>query len=598
MYIKETLLCCLVLCATLFTGCSDDEKAPILDEKQGEVTFKFVRNTVYSVSTLEEMARLKVTLEKDGKQIVLQTVDLTGNEEELTSETLAVEEGAYKVVKYVAYNNKGAQIQEAYVDEDNEITITHGEMSTFYFPISIRFVYVNNQLRNMLFGLCAEVLGPDSTAWPKTWRIENEDLLTWENLEFEVDDYGSILYLANITFDNKTFPGMKKLPEVIASFATIEGIHIVDIPEFEELPDNMDESALKSIVIMNTGFKAFPKNFEKMKNLYSLSVINSKLTELPERLAELPVISAVELSGNEIAEFPAALAEKWQKLVYLRMNNTKLASLPSNIFSMSYVSTFDFCDNPNLASLPEVRGEGVRMGGLFLDRCGFTSIPKIAQGRMLTLSLAENKITSVTADELNALSTKLETLILSGNKIGSFPKMEQTSPKRDLMMLSLDDCGLTEIPDLSNLENLRSLSLAKNNITTVGDGVFTNNKYLSILNLSDNAGLKTFSNNAGIYLRHQSVEVGNEIKEDDRPYYLHCVDVDNCPALQWEVPGTWCCIENFEVTNKEDLKLPLRNVIVYNRNSPGVTRQACPTCGKSSYDFPMSFEELMESIKK
>lgn len=165
-------------------------------------------------------------------------------------------------------------------------------------------------------------------------------------------------------------------------------------------------------------------------------------------------------------------------------------------------------------------------------------------------------------------------------------------------MLSLDDCGLTEIPDLSNLENLRSLSLAKNNITTVGDGVFTNNKYLSILNLSDNAGLKTFSNNAGIYLRHQSVEVGNEIKEDDRPYYLHCVDVDDCPALQWEVPGTWCCIENFEVTNKEDLKLPLRNVIVYNRNSPGVTRHACPTCGKSSYDFPMSFDELMESIKK
>lgn len=192
MHIKETLLFCLILCAALFMGCSDDEKVETLGETQGEVTFKFVRNTVYSISTLEEMARLKVTLEKDGKQIVLQTVDLNGGEDELTSEILALDEGTYKVTKYIAYNNKGTQIQEAYVDEDNEITIKHGEMTTFYFPISIRFVYVNNQLRNMLFGLCEQILGTDSTLWPKTWRVENEDLLTWENLEFEIDDYGTI----------------------------------------------------------------------------------------------------------------------------------------------------------------------------------------------------------------------------------------------------------------------------------------------------------------------------------------------------------------------------------------------------------------------
>lgn len=40
----------------------------------------------------------------------------------------------------------------------------------------------------------------------KTWRVENEDLLTWENLEFEVDDYGNISYLATIIFDNKRSP--------------------------------------------------------------------------------------------------------------------------------------------------------------------------------------------------------------------------------------------------------------------------------------------------------------------------------------------------------------------------------------------------------
>ena len=260
-YMKATLLFCFMVCAALFTGCSDDDEVATLAEGQGEVTFKFVRNKVFTISTLEDMARLKVTLEKDGKKINLKTVDLTGNEDELTSEVLALEEGTYQVVKYVAYNNKGAQIQEAYVDDENNITVKHGEMATFYFPVSIRFVYVNNQLRNQLFGLCEQVLGTDSTKWPKTWRVENEDLLTWENLEFEVDDYGNISYLATIIFDNKAFPGMKKLPELISTFSTLEGIQIMNIPEFEELPESLDKSTLYSILIMNTGFKAFPKNF-------------------------------------------------------------------------------------------------------------------------------------------------------------------------------------------------------------------------------------------------------------------------------------------------------------------------------------------------
>lgn len=595
MYMKATLLFCFIICAALFTGCSEDDEVATLAEGQGEVTFKFVRNKVFTISTLEDMARLKVTLEKDGKKIDLKTVDLTGNEDELTSEVLALEEGTYQVVKYVAYDNKGAQIQEAYVDDENSVTVKHGEMATFYFPISIRFVYVNNQLRNQLFGLCEQVLGTDSTKWPKTWRVENEDLLTWENLEFEVDDYGNISYLATIIFDNKAFPGMKKLPGLISTFSTLEGIQILDIPEFEELPENLDKSTLYAILIMNTGFKDFPKNFEKMKNLRSLTVVNSQLTELPARLGELPELRDLEISGNSISEFPAALAEKLQKVVSLRMNDTKLTTLPSNMFSMKMVSTFDFRNNPNLNSMPESRGEGVRMGGLLLDNCGFTSIPKIAKGRLHTLTLANNKITSVTESELNALSGELATLILDGNKINAFPKMNSES----LMELKLNNCGLSTIPNLSALPNLRSLALAKNNITAIGDGVFSKNPYLSILDFSDNAGLTSFSENTGIYLREQEDVIGESVKNVSKPFYLHCVNVDNCPALNWQVPATWCCIENFKMENKEDLPLPRRNVIVYNRNSSGVTRATCPVDGcKATYALPRDFDEYLESLKK
>lgn len=592
-YIKNTLLLCLMFCSTLFTGCSDDDNDGMtpLPEGQGEVTFKFVRNKVYSISTLEEMARLKVTLEKDGQKITLPTVDLTGDVDSLTSSAVRLENGDYKVIKYIAYNNKGTQVQEAYLDEDNTLTVEHGVMQAFYFPVSIRFVYINNELRNMLFGVCAEALGNDSTKWPKSWRVENEDLLTWENLEFVVDDYGQISYLANIIFDGKAFPGMKKLPATVSLFPTLEGIQIHNIPEFEELPDNLDKASLYYIMVMNTGLKAFPKNFEKMKNLRSLTIINSKLTELPARLAELPEVRDVEISGNEIAEFPAEVAEKWQKVVALRMNNTKLTSLPENIFGMKKVSTFDFCDNPRLSTLPRYRGEKTYMGALFLDNCNFTSIPEIANTRMRTLSLANNKITSVSQEVLNGLSDQLLTLILDGNKITSFPQMKSSS----LTELRLNDCGLTTVPDLSELPELCVLSLNSNNISKVADGTFTNCPKMAIIDLSKNANLTSFSNDAGIKLVPQSEGTEGEVS---KPYYLNCVNVNDCPSLVWEVPATWCCIKNFYIWNKEEQELDKRNVVVYNNGSEGVTRAECPVCHKSKYEYPKTFDEIMAGLKK
>lgn len=597
-YTKEVLLLCLMLCAALFAGCSDDDNDNSLPTGQGEVAFKFVRNKVYTISTLEDMARLKVTLEKDGKTFDVSGLDLTGNEEELTSSVSRLDEGSYKVVKYIAYNNKGMQVMEAYVDDENTFTVTHGEIATFYFPISIRIILVNNQLRNMLFGLCTEVLGNDSTKWPKTWRVENEDLLTWENLEFEVDDYGAISYLASIIFDNKTFPGMKKLPETIADFITIEGIQVMDIPEFEELPDNMDRSALSSIMIINTGFNAFPENFEKMKNLRSLTIVNSKLKELPARLSELEDLRNVEISGNEISEFPAELAKKWQKMVTLRMNDTKLSTLPAEIFSMKNVSTFDFRDNKSLSSLPETRGEGTHLGGLFLDGCAFTAIPEIAQTRMRTLTLADNKITSVSKEDLNNLSDQLLTLNLDGNRINSFPKMESES----LNELSLNNCGLTVLPDLSALPALCVLSVSHNQISEVQDNTFSKNEKFAILNLSDNANLVTFSNNAGFTLKEQTITYKKDGAEQaetaSKPFYLKCVNVDNCPALHWTVPAIWCCIKNFYVWSKEDLQLPERNVIVYKQGSAGVNRSECPICHKTEYVYPKTLDEIIEELKE
>lgn len=423
IYTKHIFLYCLMLCTALFSACSDDDNVQeALAEGQGEVIFTFERNQVYSIISLEEMVRLKVTLEKDGETITLPTFDLTGDEKAMTSEPIRLDNGVYTVKKYIAYNNKGVQVMEAYLESDNELVIEHENITTFYFPISIRITYSNNMLRSTLFGICTEIFGNDSTLWPKTWREENEDFLTWENLHFETDDYGNIIYLSEIVFDEKFaantekgFGGMKKLPSAVSEMPTIESLVIRNIPEFEELPDNLNKSGLSSITVLNTSLKEFPKHFENIKHLNTLSIINSKLTELPVSLQKLENLYAVNLDGNEITSFPAELAKSWQKLVSLSMRSTKLQSLPAEIFSMKKVTTFDFRNNPDLSSLPETRGEGMELTGFLLDGCGFTSIPAIAATEGIRmLSLADNKIATVRNNELSAT---LQCLILDGNPL-------------------------------------------------------------------------------------------------------------------------------------------------------------------------------------
>ena len=83
-----------------------------------------------------------------------------------------------------------------------------------------------------------------------------------------------------------------------------------------------------------------------------------------------------------------------------------------------------------------------------------------------------------------------------------------------------------------------------------------------------------------------------------KPYYLGSVNVDNCPNLVWKIPETWCCIKNINVGSKDDIELPRRAVVVYNRNSPKVTRDVCPVCGRSIYEIPKSFEEQLQEVKE
>ena len=581
---------CIALCTALTAACSDnDDNAPATPgEGQGEVIFTFERNQVYSINALNEMVRLKVTLERDGKEQQLPTIDLTGDEQAMVSLPVCLDSGLYHVKKYVAYNNKGVQVQEAYLDEDNELLVEQGVVTRFFFPVSIRILYSNNLLRSTLFGLCTEIFGNDSTLWPKTWREENTDFETWENLVFETDDYGNPTYVKEIIFDSKFaanpetgFEGMKKLPAAVAEMATLESIVIQDIPQFEQLPDNMDMSGAGSLIIMNTAFSEFPESVGRMKYLSALTVINSRMTEIPLFLKDLENLWAVDFNGNDITTFPAELARSWKKLTSLSLKDAKLTSLPEEIFQMERVSIYNFSGNPTLTSLPDRSTDNGIFNTLLLDGCGFTSIPKAAtRSGMKFLSMASNKLTSLSQSDL---SPDLETLIVDDNALATLPALSHDK----LGELSVNRCGLSALPELSALPNLKCLLASGNAITEVPAGCFAACKTFALLDLSDNASLTNFSASAGF-----------TEDAEGKPHYLNCVNVDNCPLLKWTIPASWSHIKDVTIYNKENLPLPDRQVVVYHHNSPGVKRQSCGVsgCDDPNHDTPpLRFDEWMEA---
>ena len=80
----------------LISACKEDDKGALLSN-QGEICFQFTKITTYTLADLDDIATIKIVLEKDGIKIELPSYPLTGNTELLSTEKVRLEEGHYKL---------------------------------------------------------------------------------------------------------------------------------------------------------------------------------------------------------------------------------------------------------------------------------------------------------------------------------------------------------------------------------------------------------------------------------------------------------------------------------------------------------------------
>ena len=478
--IKTYLLLILaILHTSLFSSsCSKEDEAP--SPTEGEIRFQFTMQKTYTIMDLSDIRSVIVTVEHNGVKKTLPSQPLEGDENVISTPYIHLEAGQYKITSYRAFDPDGNLIDMLNItlEKNNEFEIKAQEQTSFALPVKIKQVISMDNYYNSLYALCLEVLGEDKTKWPKSWDFESGTIDdSWAGLEFTIDDYGDPTTINGLVIDGEPqynynkdgewvnlalteFKHMKKLPSVIGNMSSLVNLTIRNC-DLEELPDEMRYTNIITLHIENTNLAKFPDAMADMKQLINVYLLNNKFTEFPEILTKNENMYHFIMVNEKISQVPESI-KNWNKLSNFMITGSEINNLPDVFNDIYRMSLLDFSNNKNLHSLPpslletkvpyESGGYTQKsIRGLILDGCSFTEIPScILRPEIKMLSMRNNMIAQVTKEELEKMSD-LNTLILDGNPLTSFPTIQHDQ----LGYLSLINCGLTETDvDVTGMPNL------------------------------------------------------------------------------------------------------------------------------------------------
>ena len=330
-YILYLLL--VVLGSSVFTACSDDDDE--VQVKEG-IVFTLTRKLVYTTG-VNEIGSVKITLHNGKEKVVLPSLSLKGDEDMVKSQACALPAGNYKLIAYTAYSVRHEFLFDAELDSKNEFSVKPNEIAEFKIPIKTKEILNYNFLRNSLMGLCKQVFGEDDSKWP--WNPKKYPYPDWEGLEFELDDYGSPMYLSGISFEGMkdgkptAWAKMKAIPDgTLSNIAELATINVSDIPNFKELPSDLDKlPSLQQISCINTGLEELPDNLSQLKTLSGIFLINCGVKDFIYDLSALKELRVLSLAGNKIERFATPL-QGLDKLVSVDLSNNPLKTIETACF--------------------------------------------------------------------------------------------------------------------------------------------------------------------------------------------------------------------------------------------------------------------------
>lgn len=185
-----------------------------------------------------------------------------------------------------------------------------------------------------------------------------------------------------------------------------------------------------------------------------------------------------------------------------------------------------------------------------IDKIGTLEYP---ENYALRLNLSNNNIKDVSALK----DKKLDALFLDGNK-----NVKGYGQVTKVLYLSLENCGITELEDLSSITELRCINLSNNNISNYDN--IENFDYLYSVDLSNNnledlSKINNILNNENIIIMDLSNNNLKDISNLKDNNHIYTLDLSNNTEIADFTPIKSCAglsylkVENCGIKNAEDV---------------------------------------------
>ncbi|XP_035660719.1 insulin-like growth factor-binding protein complex acid labile subunit [Branchiostoma floridae] len=265
-------------------------------------------------------------------------------------------------------------------------------------------------------------------------------------------------------------------------------------------------SKLYMLLLDNNALSTLTGALQGLDNAEIISIKSNQIVALAENTFQgLHKLSGLDLSNNQIGAITGQVFANLSSLNFLDLHNNKLVRmdsplpggigqvlLSSNMLSevpplSGALDTLDLSHNPlqslvqgQFSHIPSITTLGLSGIKYFIEKGTIDAGVFAGLGRLGTLNLADNNLTRVPSEALGKIN-QLDTLNLSGNEITTLHPSDFVN-QTTIRTLNLNGNNLTSVPEavLDKLTRLYEVDLSGNPIVYVGPRAFGGGELFSV----------------------------------------------------------------------------------------------------------------------